>query len=64
MTLAIELSDQQTLALAEAARRLQVSESELAVAAVRDLVTTPDSTFDRAAERLLNKNAELYQRLS
>jgi hypothetical protein len=64
MTLAIELSDQQTLALAEAARRLPVSESELAAAAVRDLVTTPDSTFDRAAERLLNKNAELYQRLS
>jgi hypothetical protein len=64
MTLAIELSDQQTLALAEAARRLQVSESELAAVAVRDLVTTPDSTFDRAAERLLNKNAELYQRLS
>jgi len=50
MTLAIELTDEQARALAEAAKQLQVSEAELAAAA--------------AAERVLRKNEELYRRLA
>jgi len=49
MTLAIELTDEQARALAEAAKQLQVSEAELAAA---------------AAERVLRKNEELYRRLA
>jgi hypothetical protein len=64
MALAIDLSDHQAQALAEAAHRLQVSESELAAAAVRDLIAQPAADFDAAAQRVLAKNAELYQRLA
>ena len=62
--IAIELSDQQAQALAEAARRLQVSEAELAAAAVRDLVRGHAADFSAAADRVLTKNQELYRRLA
>ena len=64
MTLAIELSASQALALADAAARLQVPESELAAAAVRDLMAQPRADFDVAAKRVLIKNQELYRRLA
>jgi hypothetical protein len=64
MTLAIDLSDHQARALSEAAARLQVSDAELAAAAVRDLIAQPADDFDAAAQRVLNKNAELYRRLA
>ena len=64
MTLAIQLSDEQAKALAEAAERLNVSEAELAAAAVRDLVTAPGPDFEAAAARVLRKNQELYRRLA
>ena len=48
MTLAIELTDQQSRALAEAAEQLHVSEAELAA----------------ASERVLRKNQELYRPLA
>ena len=64
MTLAIDLSDHQARALSEAAARLQISESELAAAAVRDLLAQPAADFDAAAHRVLEKNADLYRRLA
>ncbi|MCP9793346.1 DNA-binding protein [Vulcanococcus limneticus Candia 3F8] len=64
MAIAIELSDQQAEALREAATRLQVSEAELAAAAVRDLLAQPSADFEAAAQRVLEKNQELYRRLA
>jgi hypothetical protein len=65
MTLAIELTDEQARALAEAAEQLQVSEAELAAAAaVRGLVSAPAADFADAAKRVLRKNEELYRRLA
>jgi hypothetical protein len=64
MTIAIKLGANQALALADAAERLQVSEAELAAAAVRDLLAQPRANFDAAAARVLNKNQELYRRLA
>jgi hypothetical protein len=64
MTLAIELTDEQARALAEAAKQLQVSEAELAAAAVRGLVSAPEADFANAARRVLRKNEELYCRLT
>jgi hypothetical protein len=63
MALAIDLSDHQAQALTETAARLQVSQADLAAAAVRDLIAQPADDFDAAAERVLSKNAELYRRL-
>ena len=57
VTIAINLSDQQAQALAEAAKRLEVSETELATAAVRDLVAQQSADFVTAAETVLEKTA-------
>jgi len=41
-----------------------VPEAELAAAAVRDLLAHQSADFDAAAQRVLEKNQELYQRLA
>jgi predicted transcriptional regulator len=64
MAIAIELSDHQAQALSEAASRLKVPEAELAAAAVRDLLAHQSADFDVAAQRVLEKNQELYRRLA
>lgn len=64
MTLNVELDDQQVLRLQEVASRLNVSVSDLAKAAINDLLAKPDTDFDRAATRVLKKNAALYKRLA
>ena len=64
MGIAIELSDQQPQALSETARRLHVSEADLASAAVRDLVSRQSVDFQAAAYRVLSKNQELFHRLA
>ncbi|MFM7465184.1 MAG: DNA-binding protein [Cyanobium sp.] len=64
MALAIDLSEHQAKALAEAAARLKVTEADLAAAAVRDLIAQPAADFEAAAECVLSKNAELYRRLA
>ena len=64
MTLNLELDEQQTQRLQEAARRLNVSVNDLAKAAINDLLAKPDSDFERAATHVLSKNDELYKRLA
>lgn len=64
MTLHLELDEQQIQRLQDAARRLNVSVNDLAKAAINELLAKPDDDFERAATRVLNKNAELYRRLS
>lgn len=64
MAIRIELSVDQAQSLSEAAARLQVSEEELAAAAVRDLLAHQSAEFDAAAQRVLDKNQVLYQRLA
>ena len=64
MRLNLELDAQQTQRLQEVARRLNVSVDELAKAAINDLLAKPESEFERAATRVLKKNAELYRRLA
>jgi predicted transcriptional regulator len=63
MRLAIELSETQERRLAEIAGRLNVPPQKLAEAAIRDLVSQPESDFDQVASRLIEKNRELYERL-
>ena len=57
----IELTDEQSRALAESAKQLQVSEAELAVAAaVRGLVSAPAADFADAAKRVLRKKTKSF----
>ena len=64
MTLNIELDARQAQRLQDVAQRLNVPVSELAKAAINDLLAKPESDFERAASRVLDKNAELYKRLA
>jgi predicted transcriptional regulator len=64
MTISVKLTDPEEKRLAQTASRLQVTPEELAAAAVRDLVGRQDPEFADAAARILDKNRELYERLS
>ena len=64
MKLDIELSPAQAERLREEAERLGVTPEELARAALSDLLSEPDETFNTAVERVLRKNDELYRRLA
>ncbi len=64
MQLPVELSEHQIEVLRERAKSLGISAEQLASAAVADLVGQPADDFERAATRVLSKNAELYRRLA
>ncbi len=64
MKLAIELTEQQAQRLREGASRLGVEPEQLALAAVADLIASKGPDFDAAAQRVLEKNEELYRRLA
>lgn len=64
MKLAVELSEAETKRLREAAERLGVDPTELARAAISDLLSTPDDEFRAAADHVLRKNEALYRRLA
>ncbi len=64
MKLAIELTEQQAQRLREGASRLGVEPEQLALAAVADLIDSKGPDFDAAAQRVLEKNEELYRRLA
>ena len=64
MKIAIEISAAQAETLRERAERLGLQPEELARAAVADLLTSADEDFEAAATHVLEKNAELYDRLS
>ena len=64
MQLPVELTDAQLESLRERAKSLGISPEQLAAAAVADLVERPADDFDRAASKVLSKNAELYRRLA
>ena len=64
MTLNLDLDDRQAQRLQQVASRLNVSVSDLARAAINDLLAEPDDDFERAAQRVLKKNSELYKLLA
>ena len=64
MTITLKLDEEQSRRLVEIAHELKVDPAELARAAITDLVSRPSDDFDRAARRVLEKNRELYRRLS
>jgi hypothetical protein len=64
MQLPVELTDAQLESLRDRAKSLGISPEQLAAAAVADLVERPADDFERAASKVLSKNAELYRRLA
>ncbi len=64
MKLTIDLSPAQAERLRHEAERLGLAPEDLARAALADLLATRDDDFKAAAERVLQKNEELYRRLA
>jgi predicted transcriptional regulator len=62
--ISLRLPDDAERRLEEAAKRLNVSVADLAAAAVRDLLTQPAADFEAAAQRVVDKNEDLYRRLA
>ncbi|MEW4528029.1 MAG: DNA-binding protein [Maioricimonas sp. JB045] len=64
MAISVTLNDEQSRQLEDLSRRLNVAPQELAIAAINDLLARPANDFDQAARYVLEKNRELYRRLS
>ena len=63
-TLTITLSNDRFAKLQEIAERFNVKAEELARVSIEELLTRPEESFQQAAEHVLQKNAELYHRLT
>ncbi len=63
-TITIAIPDERLRQLQEAARRLGVSPEDLVRVSIEDLLAGSDEKFKSAADRVLEKNAELYRRLA
>lgn len=64
MKILVEINDSQGERLDQVARRLQLRPEELVTAAVTDFLARTEADFQSAADHVLNKNQELYRRLS
>lgn len=63
-SITIDLSPERLTELRRLAAKLGVSPEELARLSVEQLLSQTDEEFERAADRVLRKNAELYRRLA
>lgn len=63
-TITIALSDDQLQELQQIANRLQVAPEDLVRISIEELLSRPEEECRRALEYVLQKNAELYQRLA
>ena len=60
----ITLPEERLLKLKEMADSLGVTSEELVRLSIDDLLTRPDRAFEEATRKVLEKNAELYRRLT
>jgi hypothetical protein len=64
MQITVQLSDRFSERLLERARELSIEPEELVGVAVENLLNESDQQFERIIDRILNKNRQLYERLS
>jgi hypothetical protein len=62
--LELQLPDQTASKLQEAAERLSVSPEQLSILSIEEKLTQLEHEFRRSAEYVLQKNEDLYRRLS
>jgi hypothetical protein len=63
-TITISLSDERILRLRELAKEAKLAPEELIQASIEEWLSRPKEDFARAANYVLQKNAELYRRLA
>lgn len=60
----LQLPEQTASKLQEAAQRLSVSPEQLSILSIEEKLAQLEEEFGRSSEYVLNKNADLYRRLS
>jgi len=63
-TVTVSLSDEEIRRLEELSKREGLTVEQLVRLALNDFIGQPDESFRTAARRAMEKNAELYRRLS
>jgi predicted transcriptional regulator len=63
-SITITLPEERLAKLREIAARLNVTPEDLARVSIEELLTRPDETFKQAAEYVIQKNSDLYRRLT
>lgn len=63
-TLTISLSDEEMRRMENLSEREDLTMEQIVRLCIRDLIAQPDKLFRITAKRVLEKNAELYGRLS
>ncbi|NKB24219.1 MAG: DNA-binding protein [Kiritimatiellae bacterium] len=63
-SITVKLEDNKAAMLREKAERYGLAPSQFVSASIDDLISQPDTDFDEAARRVLEKNFELYKRLA
>ncbi len=63
-TITITLPEDHLAKLREIATRFNVKPEELARVSIEELLAQPEESFQKAADYILHKNAELYRRLA
>ena len=63
-TITITLPNDRFRVLEKMSKRLNLAPEELARLSVEELISRPDESFQDAMKYVLEKNAELYQRLA
>lgn len=62
--LTISLSDEEMRRLEEMSKREGLTVEQLVRLGINDFIGQPDDVFHTAAKRVMEKNAEIYRRLS
>lgn len=63
-TVTVSLSDEEMRRLAELSKREGLTVEQMVRLAISDFIGQPDDSFRIATKRVMQKNAELYRRLS
>lgn len=63
-TITVPISDDRLSKLQEIAARLKITPEDLVRVSIEELLAQPEEAFHQAAQRVLDKNSELYRRLA
>jgi predicted transcriptional regulator len=63
-TITVPISEDRLSKLQEIAARLKITPEDLVRVSIEELLSQPEEAFQQAAQRVLDKNSELYRRLA
>ncbi|MGE3976535.1 MAG: ribbon-helix-helix protein, CopG family [Nitrospira sp.] len=63
-TITVSLSDEEMRRLEELSKREGLTVEQMVRLGINDFIVQPDDSFRAAARRVMEKNADLYRRLS